>query len=75
MERVADETRRTVLFNVTFGQKLNQKLNLSSNEHSKKLCPNMRSCRFNWLMNYQFQVKIDFCGWTIANVSLATETF
>jgi hypothetical protein len=29
MERVANETKRTVLFNVTFGQKLI----LSSNEH------------------------------------------
>jgi hypothetical protein len=32
MERVANETKRTVLFNVTFGQKLI----LSSNERSKK---------------------------------------
>jgi hypothetical protein len=50
MERVANETKRTVLFNVTFGQKLI----FSSNEHSKKMCPNMRPCRFNWCASFRY---------------------
>jgi hypothetical protein len=43
MKGVVNETIITVLINVTFGQKLI----LSSNEHSKKLCPNMLFCHFN----------------------------
>jgi hypothetical protein len=43
MKGVVNETKITVLINVTFGQRLI----LSSNEHSKKLCPNMLSCQFN----------------------------
>jgi hypothetical protein len=42
MERVANETKRTVLFNVTFGQKLI----LSSNEHSKKNVPKYAALSF-----------------------------